>query len=501
MAGLGARLRDGVAVVLGRARVGQGTGTRRFDGAVVDRLTASWLATNTAIDQELRQDLDRLRARSRDLFKNNEYAAKFGRLVRNNIVGPEGFTYYARTQRSDGTQDAVDNATLQNAFWDWCSPRNCDVRGRSHFNDICRAAVLSMARDGEYLVRKVRNAGRYGFQLQALNVDRLDTTYNQPPGGGQNAIIMGVEVDALRRPLYYHIWTSAPGNGAEARRERERVPAADIYHGFIPLEEEQTRGVPWIHAAMRLLNDLKGYREAAVIAARLGASKMGIWETPDGSPPPGSEAGDGYSSHPGDYVTTAEPGHFDFAPSGYKLHTYDPTYPHDQFGAFCSAALRGISSAWGVSYHGLANDLTDVNFSSIRSGVLDERDEWMVLQNVFVNQFLTPVLEDWLEMALMRGAIIGPSGSALPATRLDKFRAHTWQGRRWTWVDPLKDITAAILAIEHGLASPQQIAMQAGRDVEEILDDIAAFQQMVADKGVVLGKPNPSAAPPKEADE
>lgn len=501
MAGLLSRLRDGIGVALGRTQVSRGNGMRRFDAAVADRLTASWLATNNAIDQELRQDLDRLRARSRDLFKNNEYAAKFGRLVRNNVVGPEGFTLYARATRADGTPDTADNTAIQNAFWDWCSPRNCDVRGRSHFNDICRAAIVSMARDGEFLIQKVRNVGRYGFRLQALNVDRLDTKLNRAPSQGSNAIIMGVEVDENRRPLYYHIWTSAPSVNVEARRERKRIPADEIYHGYIPLEEEQTRGVPWMHAAMRILNDLKGYREAAVIAARLGASKMGIWETPDGSPPPGSESDEGYAKHPGEYVTEADPGHFDFAPAGYKLHTYDPTYPHDQFGDFCRAALRGISSAWGVSYHGLANDLTDVSFSSIRSGVMDERDEWMVLQNVLINQLLTPVYDDWLDMALMRGAILGVGGNALPASRSDKFRAHVWQGRRWGWVDPMKDIQAAILAIEHGLASPQQIAMQAGRDVEEILDDIAAFQRMVVDKGVVLGKPVPMASAPPDKDE
>jgi hypothetical protein len=248
-----------------------------------------------------------------------------------------------------------------------------------------------LARDGEFLIKRVRNAGKYGYQLQPINVDRLDTMLNRAPTAGQNAIIMGVEVDAVRRPVAYHIWTSMPGLGADPRRTRERVPANEIIHGFIPLEEEQTRGVPWMHAAMRILNDLKGYREAAVIAARIGASKMGVWVTPDGGPPPGSSDG-GSSNSEDDYITDVQPGTFDFAPDGYTFKEFNPAYPHDQFDAFCKATLRGVASAIGAAYSTLANDLENVNYSSIRAGVLDERDEWMVIQNVFIALLPTPVV-------------------------------------------------------------------------------------------------------------
>ena len=453
---------------------------RAFDGARVDRLTASWIATNTSIDQELRSDLDRLRARSRDLFKNNEYAAKFGRLVRNNIVGPEGFILHARATDPSGKPDIAANRAIELAFWDWCKPRHCDVIGRRAFVDVVRMAVVSMARDGEFLIRRVRGRGKFGYQLQPLNVDRLDTTLNRAPSAAQNAILMGVEVDSARMPMAYHIWTADVSAGSVARRERERVPADDILHGFVGQEEEQTRGVPWLHAAMRILNDLKGYREAAVIAARVGASKMGMYIAPDGVPPNGEEGSDG------NFTTDATPGQFDVAPPGYDFKTYDPTYPHDQFDAFCKGTLRGIASAAGVAYTSLANDLTDVNFSSIRSGVLDERDEWMVLQNIVINQLLVPIYEDWLDQALMRGMIRMPNGSALPAAKRDKFADHIWQARRWQWVDPMKDINAAILAIGNGLASPQQIAMQTGRDIEDVLDDLADFMALAKSKGITL---------------
>lgn len=464
-----------------------GRAARRFDGAVVDRLTSSWRTTAAAIDQELRNDLDKLRARSRDLFKNNEYAAKFGRMVKNNVIGADGFNFQARIMDANGLPDTAANGAIEAALWRWMRAGNCEVTGQRSFVEVCRSLIMALARDGEFLVRKVMGQGGALFQLQILDVSRLDTMLNRNAGEGGNAIIMGVEKDAYGRPVAYHIWSAAAGT--HAHRTRERVPASEILHRFIPIEDEQTRGVPWLHAAMRRMNDLNGYREAAVIAARIGAAKMGFFYAPDGEP-----AGAGETDASGNFIQEAAPGEFEVLPTGYKFEAFDPTYPHEQFDSFCKAALRGIASGIGVSYNGLANDLEGVNFSSIRAGVLDEREEWMAIQGFFAGAFLLPVFEEWLKAELAFGRIRLPTGAALPLSKFDKFSAHTWQGRRWAWVDPLKDINAAVVAIENRLASPQQIAAQAGRDPEEILDDIAAWQALAAKKGVSIPAPTGGAA-------
>jgi capsid protein len=139
--------------------------------------------------------------------------------------------------------------------------------------------------------------------------------------------------------------------------------------------------------------------------------------------------------------------------------------------------------------------------------VIESRDEWMVLQNWLIAVFLTPVFEEWVDVALLGGRLKLPNGSALPAAKADKFRAHVWQPRRWQWVDPLKDIEAGIRAINNGLASPQQIAAQSGRDVEDIIEDMAQFQALAKSKGLEypLGINRPVAKPgkapePDEAD-
>jgi lambda family phage portal protein len=455
---------------------------RRFEGAVVDRLTSDWSTTATLIDHDIRSDLDKLRQRSRDLAKNNAYVKNFLRAVRRNLIGPDGPVMQARVTDPNGAPDSLANRAIETAWLEQCRPGNFEVSGKHGFVSALGVMALALARDGEVLYRVVKGNGygRFGFQLQLLDAARLATILNRERTPGATAIHMGVEVDDYGKPLAYHLHTGSAAHGL-LTGSTERIPAAELRHHYLAEDAEQTRGYPWIHAAIKELHNLRGYREAAIIAARVGASKMGFFAAKDGDP---SALASGEDN--GEFTTNVAPGEFGVLPAGYELQSFDPTYPHDQFDAFNKAVLRGISAGFGVAYHTMTGDLEGVNFSSIRAGVLDERDEWMFLQGIVRDLILTPLYEEWLEWALLRGQIVQAGGSALPPAKLFKFRAHLWQMKRWAWVDPLKDIRAGIEAIEARLASPQQIAAQAGRDIEDVLDDIKAFQDLATVKGVAL---------------
>lgn len=461
-----------------RGRTARPPQRRGFDAAAVNRLTAAWRGTAASIDQELRSDLDRLRARSRDLANNNDYVRKFLRMVARNVVGPQGFVLQARVENAPGKPDTLANAAIERAWYAWGKRGVADISGRMSFPDLCRVVATDCARDGEALVRIFRGAAAenaFGLALQVLDAARLATNMNRAASEGVNAINMGVEVSAYGRPVAY--WMRL-GSAHQA----ERVAADDLLHLYLPERAEQTRGMPWTHSSMLRLHNLKGYEEAAIINARVGAAKMGFFVTPDGT---GREMADGNTDQ-GEFVHEVSAGEFGVLPAGYDFKTFDPDYPHQQFADFVKANLRGIAAGLDVAYNGLANDLEGVNYSSIRAGVLEERDQWMVLQSWFIESFLERVFSEWYGMAMMNQAILMPNGSPLPIAKLDKFSAHEWQGRRWSWVDPMKDIEAARLAVQSGVASPQQIAAQAGQDIEDVLDAIATFEAMAAAKNVTL---------------
>lgn len=446
---------------------------RRYQAAALTRLTQGWSAISASANAELRLDLPTLRARARELANNNDYAKKFLQMLETNVVGPDGFLLRSLATKPDRSPDMTDRATLEDAFAVWASAGQCDTSGTLSFADMQRMIIRAVGRDGEALVRRVRDArAPFGYKQQLLDIDRLDTLYNDELPDGR-VVIMGVEYDSAGAPLAYHLLTRHPGDylrgGSNAGGRRERVSAADIFHIYRPDRPEQGRGVPWMHTAMSRLHMLGAYEEAALVAARTGASKMGFFTAPDGDPAP---LADGETDQ-GEFVSDADPGTFGILPKGYEFQPFNPDYPQANYEIFVKACLRGIASGLGVAYNTLANDLEGVNFSSIRSGTLEERDNWMLIQKWFVSAYLVPTFNDWLEAALLKGAINGPTGAPLPAAKLPKFAAHTWAGRRWSWVDPLKDIEASLAAIRAGLNSPQQISAQMGLDLDDVLEELA----------------------------
>jgi hypothetical protein len=122
----------------------------------------------------------------------------------------------------------------------------------------------------------------------------------------------------------------------------------------------------------------------------------------------------------------------------------------------------------------------------IRSGTLEERDRWMGDQEWFISTFLEPVFRAWLQMALLSGAVTMPNGSALPASKVEKFSKHEWQARRWDWVDPKADTEANILKVKAGLMAPQDLAAAMGYDFDDVLANIKAAQDLAKEYGVRL---------------
>lgn len=478
------------------------TAARRFDAAQYNRLTHSWAQAERSINTELRADLDALRRRSRDLSKNEPLAQKYLEMVTTNVVGSNGFTLQARVSESikkaDGSyetkQDDLANVAIEAGWLDWSRAENCDIAGRLSFADMTRAIIRGVARDGEALVRIRENANnKYGFALQYLDIERLDTTLNREPDTSNNQIIMGVEIDADGRAVAYWLQPSPIGRDPTGKKHA-RIPANEIIHLYITDDPEQMRGIPWMHASMIRIHHLKGFQEAAIIAARVGASKMGFFTSKDGAVAPLQDGEDAA----GVPFTEAEPGQFGMLPEGYGFESFNPDYPHANYESFVKGAKRDIGSGFGAAYHSLANDLEGVNFSSIRSGTLEERDNWMLLQRWLIGVLLDPVYARWIDNALLSGALVMPNGSALPALKRQKFMAHEFQGRRWQWVDPLKDIQASVMAIQNGLASPYTIASQQGVDAEDVLDDIARFQAAAKARNVVMGGATPTKPTPNE---
>jgi lambda family phage portal protein len=188
---------------------------------------------------------------------------------------------------------------------------------------------------------------------------------------------------------------------------------------------------------------------------------------------------------------SAEPGDFIEAPLGYKLESWDPDYPHENFESFLKACIRGLSVGLDVANHNLSGDMTGVNYSSARIAELTERDAWKLLQEWFSASFLVPLFRDWLLSALFYKQItFAQTGNVLPVEKFPKFAdAAHFQARRWDWVDPKSDAEASEKLIAARLTSRTAIAAAQGREIEDIFDELEQEEKQMKARGLTPAEP------------
>jgi lambda family phage portal protein len=450
---------------------------RQYAGANVGRLFADFNSSDKSADAEIRFALKTLRNRCRDLERNNEYARRYIHLLKTNVVGEKGVNMQVKARNSDGTFDRIGNVQIEREWAAWGKMGNCTVDGKMSWSDAQKFFMQSLARDGEVLIRKVSYPNKWGFAIEFLEPDVLDELKNEVLPNG-NQIRMGVEIDKFYKPVAYYILTYHPGDVqfSPVARRHVRVPADKIIHAFIGERAQQTRGVPMMSTAITSLKMLHGYREAELVAARVGASKMGFFTSATGNDFPADDTENTYTP-----IMSAEPGTFHQLPEGMDFKPFDPTHPTTAFADFEKAVLRGIASGLGVSYTSLANDLEGVSYSSIRQGSLEDRDFYKTLQMFMIQHFVEPVYREWLSMAMTTTAL------SLPITKFDKFADSTeFRARGFAWVDPQKEINAAVTAINNGIMSMQDVANQYGRDVEETFEQVAMETELAKEYGVNL---------------
>jgi lambda family phage portal protein len=464
---------------------------RELELAQTPNWLASWSGSAGHLNQDLASGLKTARSRSRLAARNNDYARKFLGMCRDNIVGPTGIGMQSHVTRRDGSLDERYNVPLEGAFFAWGKKGTCDVTARYSWRDVQNLCITHIARDGEVLLRHVRNRGPHGYQVQLIDPALLDVDYRVDLPNGRK-VRLGVEIDAEGRPLAYWVRTDsgwANDQQSELYTKRERIPADEVIHAFIPEEINQLRGLPWMNSALARLHQVRDYEDAALVASRNAAKRVGFFTSADGNPIPGMAADDGA----GGYTPTVA-GQFDTLPKGYEFTPFQSEYPHTNFGDFTKSCLRGAASGLGVSYVTFGNDLEAVNFSSARVGIVGERELWKALQQWVIDTLCAPVYAEWLRYA----ALTVPALSGrIPYDKVPAFAdAAVWQGRRWSGIDPLKEANANEVELSLGLTSRRRILIEKGLDPEEVWRELEAENERLA--GVLPQKASAPAAPTEE---
>lgn len=444
---------------------------RAFEAAKKTRRTAGWNATGGSANTEAISGLVNLRNRSRDLVMNNSYAASWLDKRVTNAVGTGIVCKFAKDKAA------------QKAWAEWI--RVCDADGQLDFNGLQALAARCMDESGEVLVRFRNRRPEDGLavplQIQILEPDFLDheKTEDLKDGG---YIIGGVEFNAIGKLQAYWLFDRHPGEMGRLFRgfKSKRVGAEDVRLIFEKKRPGQVRGTPKLAPVLLRLRDLDDYEDAELMRKKIESCFSVFVTSSDASKMLGQDAA---PSQTGPRKSKVSPGQIEYLKPG---ETVDFGAPSNSGGyaEFTRAHLRAAASGAGVTYEMLTGDLSQVNYSSARIGMLEfragiEQFRWLT----FIPQLLDPIVARWKMTAKLAGVI---KKSDTP---------HEWTCPKWNWVDPVKDVTGELLEIASGLKTWGEGVKQRGYDPDEQLeaikaerDKIKAAELALDFKGVQIGQ-------------
>jgi len=464
-------------------------GARMYAAARGSRMSGSFgNGGDSSADAELSMSLSRLRAGSRQMVRDSSYAKRAKVIVKNNVIG-SGVGMQAQVGTNRAGANSRINADIEAVFGAWCKADTCHTGGAVHFHDLERMALGQVFEAGEVFIRKHRRAfgaSAVPLALEVIESERVPLDIALPSADGKTTETrMGIEQDEYGRAIAYWIRKKHPGDlrspGTTADLY-ERVEAEYILHLRIIDRWPQARGEPWLHTAVRKLNDMDQYSGSEVQAARASARVFGTIETPEGDAPLATDEEDD-----GTPVFDIEDGTIQQLNPGEKLEWHAPNRPNTALDPFMRYMLREVAAGVGVSYESLSRDYSQSNYSSSRLALLDDRDLWRTLQQWWIRAFRDPLHAEWLRQAVYARAITSISVEQY-ALNPAKFEAVVWKPRGWSWVDPTKEVKAYKEAIRAGLTSATDViaATADGRDIEDVIGALQRERELFAQAGITV---------------
>lgn len=441
---------------------------RSYEAASKSRGSEAWRAGTTSADSEISAAGSTLRARSRELVRNNPLAAQAVQVLVNNLVG-YGIRPRAATP-SEETNKAID------ALWErWA--KTCDAHGHTNFEGLLSLAVREMIEGGEVLAirRRTRRAGPRDvpLRIELYEGDHLDDARMSVRGNGPR-IAQGIEYDATGRRRAYWMFPDHPGDntpGLWKRLESVRVPAEDVAHLF-ERQRVQNRGVPWGAPAMKALRELGDWQEAELTRKRIEASVAGfVFGDIDDSQRSIAPVVNGPDGQP---VEQFEPGMIAYVEGGKDIKFNQPS-AHPGIREWNMVQMHIIASGYRVPYAMMTGDYSQFNFSSSRAALNEFRRMITAVQWLTIVPMLCErIWAWWVEAAWTAGLI-----------DLEEVPVE-WAPPRFESVNPWQDAQTDKLEVRSGFASLKEKVAERGFNYRDVFEEQAKTNALADQLGLTL---------------
>lgn len=468
-----------------------------------------------------------LRQRSRMLFMSSPVARSGVLTQRTNVVG-SGLVPNPRPDADylGMTEEQADEWARATAreFALWADDKRCcDATCVNNFYGMQQLVLMSAVLSGDVFALRARAKATpfapYRLRLRIIEADRVATPCAGTPALGTyawsesrllsgNVVHDGVEVDKSGAIVAYHFRNSYPQDGAvadaceyvrvEAWGKRTGLP--NVLHVMDAERPEQYRGVPYLAPVVEQLLQLRRYTESELVAAVVESFFTAFVKTsadPSANPlgqvaPAGAEDGDEedapeYEMGPGQ-VNVMEPGE--------DIVFADPKRPSSGFDGFVRSVSEQIGAALEIPADLLLKSFNS-SYSAARAALLEAWKAFRMRRSWLVDDFCAPVWELWMCEAVATGRLDAPGFFADPLARR-AYLGCEWIGPPPGQLDPVKEITAEIKAIDAGLTTHQDAAIRLNgsdfrRNVERLrrenaaLADAGAFEPAGSGKGPLAG--------------
>lgn len=422
-----------------------------------------------------------LRQRARMLYMAAPIATSAVKTNRTNVVGV-GLKLKSRIDRevlglSPEQAEEWQKAT-EREFNLWAvDKRACDATGMNNFFSLQQLALVSWLLSGDcigvlkqYDTDKLRPYALHvhlveSDRIATPNKDNIGTVYNctngtNPDNG--NAIYDGVEVDGSGMVVAYHIRNTYPNEAAAPSTKWVRVLAyqeetglPNVVHVMDSERPDQYRGVSYLAHVIEPLLQLRRYTESELMAAVVESFFTAFVKTEaptDDMPFNEVEEAPPEPSGPNDY--NMGPGQVNIMKPGEDVVFADPKRPAGGFDGFVKAIAGQIGAALEIPADLLLKAF-NASYSASRAALLEAWKAFKMRREWLADDFCRPIYAVWMSEAVARGRIHAPGFFTNPAIRA-AYLGSEWLGPSQGQLDPVKEITAEILACSEGFSTHEQ---------------------------------------------
>jgi len=443
-----------------------------YRNAGTGRRFVNFPGSNIGPNAALLSGLDMLRSRGRALLRNNPLVWNGMRRWVANVVG-------TGIQPQSDLPDSPRRDKIHDVWGDFVDQADADQLSDFYGQQVCAIREVFVA--GEALIRlRARMPGdtdsaglplRVPLQCQLISGDQLPVWKNELlPNGGR--IRAGIEFDQIGRRVAYWMYPQHPGDlfygSSPTDIELRRVPAEQVIHLFEREEPGQIRGIPRLSRILLRAHDLDAYDDATVLRMNLAAMFALFVTSPDESAGPLS----GMDGQPDDLVF--EPGTIATLRPGEQITAAQPPDIGAHYADFVRAGHLMLAAGTGTTYEQLTGDLSRVNYSSIRAGLIEFRREIRsLIHTTIVPAFCRRVWVAFLRTAALAGAI------ELPEFATDPLGAVSacWIPQGFDWVDPQKETAAARDSVRAGFRTRRSVILEQGDVPADVEAEFAEEQK------------------------